>query len=92
MPKNIKKRDGRTKTFDKKRIEKAVESACDEYYTNKQRPYLYLALESIYKHINELDDDPIDVETIQDIVVAELYKVDEGLADCYETYRIKRSI
>ena len=92
MPKNIKKRDGRTKPFDKKRIEKAVESACDEYYNNKQRPYLYLALENIYNHINELDDDPIDVETIQDIVVAELYKVDEGLADCYETYRIKRSI
>ena len=92
MPKNIKKRDGRTKPFDKKRIEKAVESACDEYYNNKQRPYLYLALENIYNHINELNDDPIDVETIQDIVVAELYKVDEGLADCYETYRIKRSI
>ena len=92
MPKSIKKRDGRTKPFDKKRIEKAVESACDEYYTNKQRPYLYLALENIYNHINELNDDPIDVETIQDIVVAELYKVDEGLADCYETYRIKRSI
>ena len=92
MPKNIKKRDGRTKPFDKKRIEKAVESACCDYYKSEHHPDLYLVVNNICEHINELNDDPIDVETIQDIVVAELNKVDEGLADCYETYRIKRSI
>jgi ribonucleoside-triphosphate reductase len=92
MPKNIKKRDGRTKPFDKKRIEKAVESACYDYYKSEQHPDLYLVMDNICEHINKLNDDPIDVETIQDIVVAELNKVDEGLADCYETYRIKRSI
>jgi ribonucleoside-triphosphate reductase len=92
MPKNIKKRDGRTKPFDKKRIEKAVESACYDYYKSEQHPDLYLVVNNICEHINKLNDDPIDVETIQDIVVAELNKVDEGLADCYETYRIKRSI
>lgn len=92
MPKNIKKRDGRTKPFDKKRIEKAVESACYDYYKSEQHPDLYLVVDNICEHINKLNDDPIDVETIQDIVVAELNKVDEGLADCYETYRIKRSI
>ena len=92
MPKNIKKRDGRTKPFDKKRIEKAVESACYDYYKSEHHPDLYLVMDNICEHINKLNDDPIDVETIQDIVVAELNKVDEGLADCYETYRIKRSI
>lgn len=92
MPKNIKKRDGRTKPFDKKRIEKAVESACYDYYKSEHHPDLYLVMDNICEHINKLNDDPIDVETIQDIVVAELNKVDEGLAECYETYRIKRSI
>ena len=92
MPKNIKKRDGRTKPFDEKRIEKAIESACYDYYKSEQHPDLYLVMNNICEHINKLNDDPIDVETIQDIVVAELNKVDEGLADCYETYRIKRSI
>ena len=92
MPKNIKKRDGRTKPFDEKRIEKAIESACYDYYKSEQHPDLYLVMNNICEHINDLNDDPIDVETIQDIVVAELNKVDEGLADCYETYRIKRSI
>ena len=92
MPKNIKKRDGRTKPFDEKRIEKAVESACYDYYKSEHHPDLYLVMNNICEHINKLNDDPIDVETIQDIVVAELNKVDEGLADCYETYRIKRSI
>ena len=92
MPKNIKKRDGRTKPFDEKRIEKAIESACYDYYKREHHPDLYLVVDSICEHINELNDDPIDVETIQDIVVAELNKVDKGLAECYETYRIKRSI
>ena len=92
MPKNIKKRDGRTKPFDEKRIEKAIESACYDYYKSEHYPDLYLVVNNICEHINDLNDDPIDVETIQDIVVAELNKVDEGLADCYETYRIKRSI
>ena len=92
MPKNIKKRDGRTKPFDEKRIEKAIESACYDYYKSEQHPDLYLVMNNICEHINDLNDDPIDVETIQDIVVAELNKVDKGLADCYETYRIKRSI
>lgn len=92
MPKNIKKRDGRTKPFDKKRIEKAVESACYDYYKSEHHPDLYLIVNNICEHINKLNDDPIDVETIQDIVVAELNKVDKGLAECYETYRIKRSI
>ena len=92
MPKNIKKRDGRTKPFDEKRIEKAVESACYDYYKSEHHPDLYLIMNNICEHINKLNDDPIDVETIQDIVVAELNKVDEGLAECYETYRIKRSI
>ena len=92
MPKNIKKRDGRTKPFDEKRIEKAVESACYDYYKSEQHPDLYLVMNNVCEHINRLNDDPIDVETIQDIVVAELNKVDKGLAECYETYRIKRSI
>ena len=89
------KRDGRVKPYDKSRIDKAIASACVEYYgdiTKALSPDMLSCLYSIYVRIDILEEDPVDVETIQDIVVEELFKVDAGLAECYSDYRTKRSV
>ena len=95
MIKNIRKRDGRIKPYDKNRIDKAIASACVEYYgdiTKALSPDMLSCLYSIYVRIDILEEDPVDVETIQDIVVEELFKVDAGLAECYNDYRTQRSV
>ena len=96
MTKMIIKRDGRMKQFDARRIRWAIDSAAKDYYGANycfvDQSLINLCVRNIVSSIDILDTDSIPVETIQDIVVAELNKVDEGLADCYETYRIKRSI
>ena len=95
MPNMIMKRDGRVKPYDKSRIDKAIASACVEYYgdiTKALSPDMLSCLYSIYVRIDILEEDPVDVETIQDIVVEELFKVDAGLAECYSDYRTQRSV
>lgn len=95
MPNMIMKRDGRVKPYDKSRIDKVIASACVEYYgdiTKALSPDMLSCLYSIYVRIDILEEDPVDVETIQDIVVEELFKVDAGLAECYSDYRTKRSV
>ena len=95
MPNMIMKRDGRTKPYDKQRIDKAIASACMEYYgdiTKALSPDILSCLDSIYHRIDILEEDPIDVEVIQDIVIEELFKVDARLAECYNDYRVQRSI
>ena len=95
MPNMIMKRDGRVKPYDKQRIDKAIASAYMEYYgdiTKALSPDILSCLDSIYHRIDILEEDPVDVEVIQDIVVEELFQVDAGLAECYSDYRTKRSI
>ena len=95
MIKNIKKRDGRVKPYDRKRIEHAINSACLEYYGDMSKCLsldILRCIDSICQFIESLEEDPIDVETIQDIVVEHLYNTDKGLAECYSDYRTKRSV
>ena len=96
MPNMIMKRDGRVKPYDKKRIEQAIHAACIEYYGDGIKylspEILSSCLELIYHRIDILEEDPIDVETIQDIVVEELFQVNKELAECYSDYRTKRSV
>ena len=95
MTKMIMKRDGRTKLYDQRRIINAIHAAYLEYCAAKDE-YVQVdmgaCLSSIFKRIDNLDEDPINVETIQDIVVEELYKINYELAECYNDYRIKRSV
>lgn len=95
MAKMIMKRDGRTKLYDQRRIINAIHAAYLEYCAAKDE-YVQVdmgaCLSSIFTRIDNLDEDPIDVETIQDIVVEELYKTNYELAECYNDYRIKRSV
>ena len=90
------KRDGRIKPYDKNRIAEAIALACSEYYGDGAKylspEIMSSCLKSIYYRIDILDEDPVDVETIQDIVVEELFQVSAGLAECYNDYRIQRSI
>lgn len=95
MTKMIMKRDGRTKIYDQRRIINAIHAAYLEYCAAKDE-YVQVdmgaCLSSIFTRIDNLDEDPINVETIQDIVVEELYKTNYELAECYNDYRIKRSV
>ena len=95
MTKMIMKRDGRTKLYDQRRIINAIHAAYLEYCAAKDE-YVQVdmgaCLSSIFTRIDILDEDPINVETIQDIVVEELYKTNYELAECYNDYRIKRSV
>ena len=95
MTKMIMKRDGRTKLYDQRRIINAIHAAYLEYCAAKDE-YVQVdmgsCLSSIFTRIDNLDEDPINVETIQDIVVEELYETNYELAECYNDYRIKRSV
>lgn len=95
MAKMIMKRDGRTKLYDQRRIINAIHAAYLEYCAAKDE-YVQVdmgaCLSSIFTRIDNLDEDPINVETIQDVVVEELYKTNYELAECYNDYRIKRSV
>lgn len=95
MTKMIMKRDGRTKLYDQRRIINAIHAAYLEYCAAKDE-YVQVdmgaCLSSIFTRIDNLNEDPINVETIQDIVVEELYKTNYELAECYNDYRIKRSV
>lgn len=89
------KRDGRTKLYDQRRIINAIHAAYLEYCAAKDEYVqvdMGVCLSSIFTRIDNLDEDPINVETIQDIVVEELYKTNYELAECYNDYRIKRSV
>ena len=95
MTKMIMKRDGRTKLYDQRRIINAIHAAYLEYCAAKDEYVqvdMGVCLSSIFTRIDNLDEDPINVETIQDIVVEELYKTNYELAECYNGYRIKRSV
>ena len=95
MTKMIMKRDGRTKLYDKKRIVNAIHAAYMEYCAGKDEYVqvdMTICLASIFTRIDNLDENPISVETIQDIVVEELYKTNYELAECYNDYRINRSV
>lgn len=95
MTKMIMKRDGRTKLYDQRRIINAIHAAYLEYCAAKDEYVqvdMGVCLSSIFTRIDNLDEDPINVETIQDIVVEELYKTNYELAECYNDYRIKRSV
>lgn len=95
MTKMIMKRDGRTKLYDQRRIINAIHAAYLEYCAAKDEYVqvdMGVCLSSIFTRIDNLNEDPINVETIQDIVVEELYKTNYELAECYNDYRIKRSV
>lgn len=95
MPKSIKKRDGRIKPYDRNRIKAAVCAAYSEVYGKPKDTLshdIFIALLDIYDRVETLNEDPITVEKIQDIVIEELTKTDSLMAEHYEDYRMKRSI
>jgi len=94
--KKIRKRDGRIKPFDMNRIQDVVFAAYMDTYNDipdrQSAKKLALAVLAICYRIDDLNDDIVDVETIQDIVVGELFKIDELVAEHYQDYREQRSI
>ena len=93
MARLIRKRDGRIKQYDYNRINEAVKAAYKDTYGEKyNNKELMFCLSNIYDRVNELEDNPVDVEKIQDIVVEELYKVNKEIGESYESYRTQRTI
>lgn len=96
MDKMIMKRDGRTKQFDIQRIKGAIIAAAKDYYKGDyifvDQSLIKLCVRSVANRIDILDENPVSVETIQDIVVDELQKFDVGVAECYSYYRAQRNI
>ena len=95
MPKNIMKRDGRIKPYDESRIKKAIEEAYNEVYSqskSRYKPELFGILLNIYERLDLLEEPCVMVETIQDIVVEELYKINPRVADHYSEYRAMRNM
>lgn len=92
----IRKRDGRIKPFDGSRIVDAIGAAYREVYQKELDIYLNEEFDCLYNSIfNKIylyDDEIIDVETIQDIVIEELYKFDPKIAEHYSEYRTMRTM
>ena len=95
IKKNIYKRDGRTKEFDKFRILKAINAAYSDVYGTTNDTHdkeISVAYFKILKEITMLNKHTLTVEEIQDIVVKELRKVNMEVADSYEEYRQARTM
>lgn len=85
------KRDSRLKPFEFTRIEKAVDNAFLEVYS--ELDYSDKAnnvLENIEDVILALDVEVMSVEEVQDIIIEELSKVDKVVAKAYADYRDER--
>lgn len=86
------KRDNRVKDFSFSRIEKAVDNAFSEVYSDLDySDKINEVLENIEDVILALGVEVISVEEIQDIIIEELYKRDKNVAKSYEEYRNLRS-
>lgn len=90
--KNIVKRDGRIKPFEFNRIMEAIEKAyveCEPDGNSFYEDYSQLA-KTIKSKLETIDEESIDVETVQDIVVDSLKLVDKLVASAYQEYRERR--
>lgn len=86
------KRDNRVKDFSFSRIEKAVDNAFSDVYTELDySDKINEVLSNVMEEIIRLDVEVMSVEEIQDIIVSELSKVDKVVARSYEEYRSLRS-
>ncbi|MDU3410149.1 anaerobic ribonucleoside-triphosphate reductase [Clostridium sp.] len=86
------KRDNRVKDFSFSRIEKAVDNAFSDVYTELDySDKINEVLSNVMEEIIRLDVEVMSVEEIQDIIVSELSKVDKVVAKSYEEYRSLRS-
>ena len=94
MDKCIRKRDGRIKPFNGSRIYNAIQAAYKEVHGKTisiYDPEFTDVCNIIYDRIELLHDDVVKVETIQDIVIEELYKWDKDVAFAYSEYREERT-
>lgn len=86
------KRDSRVKNFSFSRIEKAVDNAFSEVYSELDYSRkMNEVLSNVMEEIIELDVEVISVEEIQDIIIDKLSDVDEVVAKSYREYRDIRS-
>ena len=90
MISKVRKRDGRIKDFDSRRIIEAIRKAFKELGYISSYEYINAA-GSVVLELSKLDSEICDVEAIQDIVVKVLQESYPGVAKKYEEYRLKRT-
>lgn len=84
------KRDGRTKNFDKRFIEIAVDKAKDEIGLDDEIGTRVADLVEDYLIDNNIQE--IQIEEIQDLVIEMLNQENKKVAEAYKNYREKRSL
>lgn len=90
MISKVRKRDGRIKDFDSRRIIEALRKAFEELGYTSSYEYINVA-GSVVSELSKLDSEICDVEAIQDIVVKVLQESHPEVAKKYEEYRLKRT-
>ena len=87
------KRDGRLKEMDFSRIERAIDNAFIEVYSEGQdyTDKINQVLMNISDTILSLNENAVGVEEIQDIIVDELAVIDKDVAKAYQNYRAERT-
>lgn len=90
MISKVRKRDGRIKDFDSRRIIEAIRKAFKELGYISSYEYINAA-GSVVSELSKLDSEICDVEAIQDIVVKVLQESHPEVAKKYEEYRLKRT-
>ena len=84
------KRDGRTKNFDKRFIEIAVDKAKDEIGLDDEIGTRVADLVEDYLIDNNIQE--IQIEEIQDLVIEMLNQENKEVAEAYKSYREKRNL
>ena len=88
----VRKRDGRIVPFDYHFINKAVHNAFTSLYNDKEDNLSSLVTSEVCEILyNTVDEEIVDIETIQDNVERVLSKLDYNLARHYITYRDTRT-
>ena len=87
------KRDGRLKDFSEERIKEAIHKAYLEISNENafKNEYNQLLHPMIMSEIEQITDSRIEVERLQDIVVACLNEVNKKVGQAYQEYRIERT-
>lgn len=88
----VRKRDGRIVPFDYHFITKAVHNAFTSLYNDKEDNLSSLVTSEVTETLlNTVNEEIVDIETIQDNVERVLSKLDYNLARHYITYRDTRT-
>jgi len=87
------KRDGRKRKFNSEKIKVAIKKAYEDYYKGSTSQFIdeYIFIEPlVLKEIESIETENVDIESIQNIIIKNVKRINMDVAKSYKDYRDKR--